>query len=462
MIALLAWCLTSLALAAPSGWRGDGAGHFPGADLAPAWSAEAGVLWSTPLGGPSNASPVVAGDRVCALVEPSDVVCVEAATGKVAWRASLGVVDVLPEADAARLRPLLARVPEAQAELARLQARYAQLRRESRAGGDALAALQETVSAMERAATELAAVDAHLPPPAGDEIGWTSPTPVTDGKRLFVYLANGVVAAFDVTTGKRLWGRWLGKHTARLFGYDGQPTASPLLAGGALVVGYNSLVALDASTGAVRWELAPYNDFGAPAAATVGGVTVVLTPSGRMVRLSDGKVLQEGLANLWYSGPTVQGSRVWFVGTTTDMSAGGWPTHAVCWDLAAAGDGVVATKRWAVQLPVKERFYASPLVWGKRLISVAIDGSVVELDAETGAHVRTVKLEVPLRGQVWASPMVVGSALRIASEKGNLLTLDSAFRIVGDGYVERALQQPAFAGTRAYIRGRTRLWAVGR
>ncbi len=457
-VALLSLTLSATAWA-DVGWRGDGTGIYPKSVLPSAWSATDHVRWTVPLKGRSNASPVAAAGKVCVLEEPSGLVCVDASTGAVSWRASLDVLDVLPAAEAAPLRPRVAAAPKLQSELRAMQAEYALLRRAARGGGDALTQIEAVVAKMAEVSAELKAISAYLPPVSNDEIGWTSPTPITDGKRIWVFLANGVVACFSMD-GKRQWAHWLGPHTGRLIGYEGRPTASPVLVSGVLAVAHDALVGFDAATGAKRWEVGPYEDFGAPAATVVGGIGVILTPSGRLVRASDGLVMQQNLAAMLYSGPVAIGSRVWFVGNTTDMLNGKWPSHARSYDLVVDGDKVKATERWNVQLASRERIYASALVWGNRLISVAIDGTMMELDATTGASVRTVPMAVPEQAQIWASPMVVGSSVRLFTDRGNLLTLGADLTLQSASRVEAGLGQPHFDAAAAYIRGDTKLWAV--
>ncbi|MEO5367773.1 MAG: PQQ-binding-like beta-propeller repeat protein, partial [Magnetococcus sp. WYHC-3] len=76
------------------GWRGDGSGVSEEQNLPLYWSAEAGVLWKTPLPGAGNSSPVVWGDRVF-LTASTDagtnrvVICLNRLDGQVVWRKDL-------------------------------------------------------------------------------------------------------------------------------------------------------------------------------------------------------------------------------------------------------------------------------------------------------------------------------------------------------------------------------------
>ena len=46
---------------------------------------------------------------------------------------------------------------------------------------------------------------------------------------------------------------------------------------------------------------------------TVGGETVLITPAGGVVRVSDGKILQSDLANLEYCAPVVHEGMTYFI-----------------------------------------------------------------------------------------------------------------------------------------------------
>lgn len=69
----------------PVGKRGDGSGRFPGATSPTTWSATEKVAWSVPMPNWSNASPLVVGDKVITMAEPSTILCFDAKTGTRLW-----------------------------------------------------------------------------------------------------------------------------------------------------------------------------------------------------------------------------------------------------------------------------------------------------------------------------------------------------------------------------------------
>lgn len=456
MSGLWLWAWLVAASATTGGWRGDGSGVYAQSTPPGSWGPQQHVQWTLPMPAPGNATPVLVSGLVCVEAEPAQILCADATTGRLMWKDSLQVTEVVPPAEAASIAAKIADATATRAELATTQARYGALRRDARAGGGAAAELQQLAQRMATLQTRSDAGSAYLPPPVGDPVGWTSPTPVTDGRRIWTFFGNGVVACHE-RDGRRVWARWLGAQTRELIGYRGKPAASPRLAGGVLVIGYNDLLGLDPATGATRWSAGAFADFGAPAVADVDGLAVVLTASGSLVRARDGVVMQTGLASLAYSGPQVDGHRVWWVGTSLG-STDGWPTHAVAWDLSRSGDTVHAVRVVSTKLPSAQRVYASVLVWRGRVVVVSIDATVTELDRASGAVLRSSS--VSSLGQIWASPMVAGGRMLLMNQGGEVIALDDGLRVTGRFALEPGLAQPTFDGPRVWVRGERNLYGV--
>ena len=129
-----------------------------------------------------------------------------------------------------------------------------------------LRALEEEQGALRG---RIAAADLYQARPRRDTIGYAAATPVTDGEHIYAVYGTGVVAAYSVK-GVRRWSRWLGEPHRPMRGNPHGHAASPVLVGGQLIVGLRSLQALDPETGQTRWRAGVYNDFGTPAAITVG------------------------------------------------------------------------------------------------------------------------------------------------------------------------------------------------
>src|SRR5689334_6228151 len=77
----------------PLGWRGDGSGRYPGATPPLQWErkrsgggyAARGILWATPMPNGGVSCPIVVGNRVFVTAEPSDLICVDKASGQILW-----------------------------------------------------------------------------------------------------------------------------------------------------------------------------------------------------------------------------------------------------------------------------------------------------------------------------------------------------------------------------------------
>jgi outer membrane protein assembly factor BamB len=102
-------------------------------------------------------------------------------------------------------------------------------------------------------------------------------TPVVAGGRLYTFGISGTVSAFDAASGRLAWRRTFGdrhKSTAPTFG----AAQSPLLDQDRLVVHVGgdddgALLALDAATGATRWDLKGFGPgYASPVAADLDGV----------------------------------------------------------------------------------------------------------------------------------------------------------------------------------------------
>ena len=74
--------------AAPCGWRKDGSGVIAAARPPLRWFAKRNLLWTCDLPGPGTSSPVISRDRVYVTCAPAALVCVDAGSGRVAWRMS--------------------------------------------------------------------------------------------------------------------------------------------------------------------------------------------------------------------------------------------------------------------------------------------------------------------------------------------------------------------------------------
>ena len=374
----------------PVGWRGDGSGQFPSVDPATGWKAGKNVLWTSEVG-KGHSSPIVVGQRVFITSEPDILVCLDAKTGRELWRKTHKLADVSAEAAA---------------EGARHSSQY----------GDA------------------------------------TPTPVSDGKWVWVLLGTGIVACHDLE-GKSRWMNWYDLRQTTTYGR----TASPALVGDRLLVHFGPLVCLDAATGKLLWK----NDkaratYGTPAVARLGDVDVVVTPKGQVVRVADGKILAADLGNCMYTSPVVQGRIVYFIDGS--MTAVELPEEAA--------EQIECKELWTGDLAGE--FFASPLVCGGRLYTVDKAAKLYVIDASTGKTLLSRKLGLaPATGgegaSVYPSPCLAGNRLFIGNDAGDTVVLEPGDQdvAVGSGSLPGGSgATPAFSGRRMFVRGGKLLYCL--
>lgn len=415
--------MLSVALAAyPQGWRGSGDGH---AEASPPKEWKTG--WTLTEQAWSNASPVPFGELVCTNAEPTDLVCVRRSDGVVAWRVPHPVVDALTTADRPAAEALLTETEPMQVERRKLQVVVSELQRQARRSPEA----EDIRSALEQSRERLQSITSrlsearYLRTPDDQEImGYTTSTPVTDGTTLWALYGNGVIAAHDAE-GRILWQRWLGRSVGQMRGYDRGHAASPVLVDDTLLVPWGELHALNAKTGKPLWsDGRPWRDFGSPAATTIEGLPVALTPDGRLLRATDGHVLQEGLGDIFYIGPHIVGDRAFYLGGKSgDHTSRKGSVDAIAWRLTRSGDTVSATQLWTQRIETKEVFYSGPILIDERLYSVDKAGVVRVFDASDGSLLHTRDELERLRGWTYPSPVYAGGLLWIGSGKGTFVGL---------------------------------------
>ncbi|MCB9785654.1 MAG: PQQ-binding-like beta-propeller repeat protein [Deltaproteobacteria bacterium] len=444
------------------GWLGDGTGHFEGARVPTVFSATEGVRWSVALPSWGNASPIVVGDRVCVTSEPTMLLCFQASTGRELWRHSAAYLDTVSPAERESVGREFAETQRLEKLLAERSARHATLKRSLRKRhGDQAAALAE----MEALTTEVSDLrdkllerERYREPEPIAFIGSASATPVSDGRAIYGVFGNGVVVGLDLS-GKLLWGRYLGRPVQIMKGYHRGQAASPRLIDGTLVVGFNALYGLDPATGAVRWRGDDYRDFGAPTGIQVGGRWFVVTPSGAIVRVSDGEHVADAPREVWYTSPAPDGDTLYYVGAGVDPQSLDRRAWAV--RLRPDGAGLSVERRWDTGL-TKGKTYACPHVHGGILYGVALDGTLAALNADTGELFYEERVDLG-PGDALASIVSAGDTLLLGAEDGTIARIEAGptLHVLGTHQLAGFRSTPFLTGGVMYVRALDRLWALG-
>lgn len=430
------------------------------------------ILWMTELPQRSNATPIIVGDRIFVMAEPDELLCLDKRTGKVLWTAANNYYETLTAAERAahpafrdKVDPLLADIKKESDIKRRFSLRNK---------------LQKTLTDIDfdRFAWK---ADEHFQSHFGI-VGFTTPTPVSDGKHVWVWCATGVAACYDLDGNRQ----WIKRVDAKEISY----ASSPSLAGGVLGVYLNRLVGLDAETGKVRWEQKKIDvNYGAILAARLGDTPVFISSIGHVVRASDGQVLYrerglEGGKSSW-APPVILGDVVYL------------PRFGVKQILVLDFTGVAGDnwepKRTTIETPdgtgrnpegkmVDRSSPGSPLVVDDLVYMVDIYSTlyVFDLKAKKMLYLHDTELNglfhynaVP----VAASPTLIGDHIVIQDNQGTALVLEPGrtFKQVGKNHIGTQIDRwwpvpaqetlsyapPIPDGDRLYIRGERYLYCIG-
>lgn len=370
-----------------AGWLGDGSGCYPTATPTIEWSSTNNVAWSIKTGPNRYSSPCLVDGKLFLVAEPSRLICVDAAQGKILWQRSNDVSD-LPEK------------------------------------------VEDT--------------------PAHGDTGNTTPTPVSDGRSVYASFGSGIVACYDVQ-GQR---KWL-KHLAGAGLGDGR-SASPVLVGDTLLVSIGHLTALDTKTGKPRWQAEDVAEtYGTSAKAKIGGVDVVITPNGEIVRVADGVVLANTAVMLRYASPIVHGNVVYFMDSIS-----------VALQLPnEANENLRVKKLWETSL--EGDFFATPVYANGLLFGASDQGKLIVMDTRDGKLL--VNQDIPIASSdrdshIFSSLTRAGPYVFLNNTSGETLVIEASceYRAARTNrWSSGSGSTPVFEGRRMYARGSDTLYCVG-
>ena len=426
--------------------------------------------------------PIVVNDRIFVLCEPHDLFCLNKADGKVLWVRSNSYLDALTDAEKSANPAFKALEP--------LAARWNDMNAEYVAG--AVKTPQEAREKLEKDLYDaLKKIDrARFLRPDGQDVGYAGFTPVSDGKFVYVWLASGVTACYDLD-GNRKWIR-----TDNHEGVEHGFTSSPTLAGDNLVVFMRELMAFNTKTGKEAWRiplvgptgLNPGEFFHASCVhARIGGVDTVVVPNGRLVRASDGKILfvdKRIVLKQPVASPVLDNDLLCIMAT-------GGETLYVLRLPQTAGESVTPEPLTELKISTTNfpYFYlswhtASPVVHEGLIYLMNNSGLLTVVDEKAGAIVYQRMLDLdhfegPNEGAArghGVSPLLAGKRLYFFGNSGAALVLEPGreFKQVAKNKVEglavagswgerqdRVVANPVADGKRLYYRTESGLYAIG-
>jgi outer membrane protein assembly factor BamB len=286
-----------------------------------------------------------------------------------------------------------------------------------------------------------------------------TPTPVTDGRRVYVYFGSYGLVCFDFE-GREVWRRPLAP-----CGGEFGSASSPVLHGRLLLLNCTSdaegfLLAADKETGRTVWRTEhaqPTLSFATPYVWDTGaGAEIVLIVSGH-VKGFDPKTGRE----LWRVEGAPKGV------APTPAAAGG-----LLYAASNSPPGFVAAIRPGGRGSIKATHVAwrhdkgvvsvpSPLAFGGYLFALRDGGVLTCLDAKSGAVLWQQRL--PARGNYFASPVAGDGKVYLVSEEGevSVVAAKPSYELIATNSTgERTMASPAISGGRIFIRTDESLYCV--
>ena len=304
----------------------------------------------------------------------------------------------------------------------------------------------------------------------------SSPSPVTDGERVWVMTGTGILKAFDVE-GTELWTRDIQESYGR-FGLNWGYASSPLLHDSALYVQVlhgmrtddpSYVLRIDRDTGETVWRVERPTEarrespdsYTTPALLQYDGMTEIVITGGDAVTGHDPDSGQE----LWradglnptrngafriVASPIVQGEMIYAptrVGPLLALRAGG------------RGDVLDSHVVWSTE---DGPDVPTPVTDGEYFYVVNDRGIVFVFDAQTGDEV--YGQQRVQTGTYSASPVLADGKIYVTNERGTttVFTAGPTFEVLAENVLDDyCLSSPAISDGQIFIRTTSHLYAIG-
>ena len=304
---------------------------------------------------------------------------------------------------------------------------------------------------------------------------FASETPVTDGRRAYVYFGSiGLAAALDMTTGEVLWTRDLGAFNGH---QEFAPAASPVLHDGRLyIVNDNTtesfLAAFDAATGERIWRVVrdETENWSTPLVWENALRTELVITARRKVRSYDldGRVLWElrGMTGNVAPTPFARDGLAYLSSGYPGSSVR--PVYAVrpggSGDISLDPDNPADHPYIAWFQPLLGTYVTSALVYRGVYYTLLDRGLLLAHDARTGREIYGRRRLRPGSGFT-ASPWAYNDRVFVLSEDGDTYVVRAGpeFEILGTNPLdEMTLATPAVAGGKLIVRTQSKLYCFSR
>ena len=305
----------------------------------------------------------------------------------------------------------------------------------------------------------------------------SSPSPVTDGRTVWVMTGVGVLKAFDFK-GKELWARDIQKDYGR-FGLNWGYASSPLLEDGDLFVQVlhgmktddpSYILRIDGATGKTLWRMER------PTNAIRESPDSYTTPA--LLRYNNTKEIVISGGDVVTGHDPATGKELWRV---DGLNPSNNPNYRIIASPLVAGDMVIAPTRERPMLAIKAGgrgdVTATHKIWtfdsgpdvptpvsdGKLVYTVNDRGIAFALDLQTG---KVVYGPERLKNDSYsASPVLAEGRIYITSENEGVTSVYKAgpkFELLAQNALnDYCLSSPAMSEGQIFIRTTGHLWAIG-
>lgn len=280
-----------------------------------------------------------------------------------------------------------------------------------------------------------------------------TPTPATDGERVYAYFGSYGVLAVNAATGEHVWEARIGP-----FPHHMGTASSPVLAPNGMLVlnvesdGPDFLLALDRRTGRELWRT--------PRRQKQAGYATAAIWNDRAILAGHRTVKAYQLAT---------GARLWEIEGLSDYAV---PTPVVAAGFAIVtssgpgGSALVALRAdgstaWSMDRAAA--YVASPTVAGNLLFTVKDSGVMSAVETATGRLVWQQRLPQP--GRYFASPVAADGRVYVTNEHGTTIVVAAARRFevlaVNHTGLESTWASLAVSAGRVFLRAPRELLAIG-
>lgn len=413
-------------------WRGPGSqGISSERGLPSHWSPTRNVAWKAGLTGTGVSSPIVVG-------------------GLVVVTSQLG--GDLAEG---RGNPLLARDDRA------LAARENAIGRAESPDGRMYLVVEAFRRSDGKRAWEYRILAEGESPEVHEKHNLATPTPVSDGKRIYAWFGNGQLAAIDLD-GREVWRRHLGKEFGSFLNQWGHGS-SPAVYKDLLILlcdhrPVSYLLALDAGSGKERWKV----DRGRGRVSHSTPVVIAGPQGDELIINSNARVEAYDPKNgrpLWHAGSERQTpipSPVFHDGTIY-LSRG--YRNSDIWALRPGGRGDVSESHMRWRMPGGGSYVPSIVQYQGLVYMTNEIGVVTCAAAESGTAIWKERLG----GIFFASPVAADGKVYLLSETGETFVLRAGRKaevLAKNDLGERFLASPAIAEGMIFLRGDRTLFAI--